>query len=373
MPTSPPPPAPPSTGLDFSGQNLQNHNFAGRDLTGANFSGANLQGAIFDGAALANANFSTPGHTTNLSGASFIGADLTNADFTGVNLQGANLDPPDAKGPVSASRLTPRGDKQTPGAGSAPQNVASSSQGSPVSGLSSNGHLGSAAGVTPWQNAHWQHSPVGGPADKPGHTWNGQPHTGAFDRYTLPGNVTGKVGLAQTEPHLPQAGGPPAKTGGFTRYVISASGGNGLGNSKGVPGPQWLSQASANGSTSQPRWLTQGSAANVSQPAEQSAGKSGGAVSPSGVPQGIAMAKEVVPQQVTAAAVATVPTPALQQITAAAKAATVSAVQQGGGAANGAGLPHWLTQGTASGGPAKGVQQTGAQPPTTSPSVSPKK
>jgi len=85
------------------------------------------------------------------------------------------------------------------------------------------------------------------------------------------------------------------------------------------------------------------------------------------------VAKEVVPQQVTAAAVATVPTPALQQITAAAKAATVSAVQQGGGAANGAGLPHWLTQGTASGGPAKGVQQTGAQPPTTSPSVSPKK
>jgi hypothetical protein len=36
-------------------------------------------------------------------------------------------------------------------------------------------------------------------------------------------------------------------------------------------------------------------------------------------------------------------------------------------------LPRWVTQGTANGGPAKGLPQTGAQPPTTSPSVSPKK
>ncbi|HEY4471010.1 MAG TPA: pentapeptide repeat-containing protein, partial [Stellaceae bacterium] len=374
LPTSPPPPAPPSTGLDFSGQNLQNHNFAGANLVGANFSGANLQGAIFDGAALANANFSTPGHTTNLSGASFIGADLTNADFQGVNLQGANLDPPDTKGPIAVSSLTPQNDKRQPGARSGVQNVAPPpGTGSPA-GHGYSGHPGSTTGVTAWQQApHWQHSGIDGSAKTAGHTWNGQPHVGAFDRYTLPGNVTGKVGLTHTEPSLPQAGGPPAKTGGFTRYVISASTGNGFGNSKGVPGPQWLNQAGANGGTPHPRWLTQGSAANVSQTAQQSAGKSGGAVSQSGVPQGIAVAKEVVPQQVTAAAVATVPTPALQQITAAAKAATVSAVQQGGGAVNGAALPRWVTQGTANGGPAKGLPQTGAQPPTTSPSVSPKK
>ena len=148
----------------------------------------------------------------------------------------------------TVSKLTPRGDKQTPGASSGAQNVASSSKSSPA-GHGYNGHLGSAAGVTAWQNAHWQHSGIDGSAKTAGHTWNGLPHAGAFDRYTLPANVTGKLGLAQAEPHLPQAGGPPAKTGGFTRYVISASGGNGLGNSKGVPGPQWLNQASANGGT----------------------------------------------------------------------------------------------------------------------------
>jgi pentapeptide repeat protein len=365
--------------MDFSGQNLQNHNFAGQNLVGAIFTGANLQGAVFDGADLTNANFTTPGHITNLSGTSFLGANLTNADFTGVNLQGANFDPPNAKGPIAVSSLTPQSDKQRPSAGAGVQNVAAApapGKGSPGAGLNQNGHPGSSAGVTAWQqHPYWQHSGMSGSAKTAGHTWNGQPHAGAFDRYTLPGNVTGNVGLAQTGPHLPQVGGPPAKTGGFTRYVISASGGNGLGNSKGVPGPQWLNHGSANAGTSHPRWLTQGSAANVSQSAEPSAGKSGGAVSQSGVPQGLAVAKEVAPQQVTAAAIATVPTPALQQITAAAKAATVSAVQQGVGAASGAGVPLWLTQGTANGGPAKGVQQNGAtqSPPTTSPSVSPKK
>src|ERR1041384_6963672 len=133
-------------------------------------------------------------------------------------------------------------------------------------------------------------------------------------------------------------------------------------------GPTLAAQKTAG--TSQPRWLTQRSGANVSQSAEQSAGKSGGAVSQSGVPQGLAVAKEVVPQQVTAAAIASVPTPALQQITAAAKAATVSAVQQGVGGVSGAGVPLWLTQGTANGGPAKGVQQNGAaQPPLTAAAI----
>ena len=225
-----------TTGPDFSGQNLQNHNFAGMDLTGANFAGANLQGAIFDGAELANANFSTPGHTTNLSGASFIGADLTNADFTGVNLQGANLDPPNAKGPLSANRLTPQSDKQTPGASSGSQNVASSSKGSPGAGLNPNGQPGSAAGAKPGQNAHWQTSAIGGSAVNPEHTWNGHSQKGAFDRYTLPANVTGTAVLSNKPLPTPSAGAQ-VHTGGFTRYVVSGNNGNAQ-VGKGTPQPQ---------------------------------------------------------------------------------------------------------------------------------------
>jgi uncharacterized protein YjbI with pentapeptide repeats len=43
--------------LDFSGQNLQGHNFKNQDLTGANFSAADIRGANFTGANLTGANF----------------------------------------------------------------------------------------------------------------------------------------------------------------------------------------------------------------------------------------------------------------------------------------------------------------------------
>jgi hypothetical protein len=319
--------------MDFSGQNLQNHNFAGQNLVGAIFTGANLQGAIFDGADLTNANFTTPGHTTNLSGASFVGANLTNADFEGVNLQGANFDPPNAKGPIAVSSLTPQTDKQRPGASSTSQSAAPPAKGASSTVLNSNGDAGPAGSATTWQNAQWQHSQVSGAAGKPGHSWNGHPHAGAFDRYTVPANVTGTAALTNKPLPTPPAGGPPVNKSGFTRYVISGTSNAPLG--KGTPEPQWFSQASAAGNTPHPRWLTQGSAANVSQPVQQNVVATGAAGT-----KGIAPSPTPTPQQVTAAIKQATPPPALQQISAAVKGTTT---------------PLWLSQGSAAG-QVKGVQ-----------------
>lgn len=60
------------TGMDLSGQSLEDRNFAGKILDNANLVGANLRGA-------------------NLSNTSLIGADLERAILTGADLIGANL------------------------------------------------------------------------------------------------------------------------------------------------------------------------------------------------------------------------------------------------------------------------------------------
>jgi len=230
-------------------------------------------------------------------------------------------------------------DKQKPGAGSGPQNASALSKPGP------NGHSGSAAGVTAWQNAHWQHSQVSGLADKSGHTWNGQPQAGAFDRYKLPANVTGAAGLAHVHQQPPSvSGGAVGTTSGFTKYVISGNPGNAqLGSGKGAA-PQWLAQGTSAGSASQPRWLTQGSAANVPQPVQQTVATTG-AVGPKGVAP-----PPVTPQQVTAAIKQAAPPAALQQISAAVK---------------GTSTPLWLSQGSAAAVQVKGVQpgtqQNGSQ------------
>jgi len=137
-----------------------------------------------------------------------------------------------------------------------------------------------------------------------GHAWGGNPHSGVFDRYALPGTVTGK---AQWQKHAapsgqpgPQPGTPASPptllphqhvdhptttvTGGFTRYVIPEisgaapkwqqpvnGGADGAGHQHwqlhGTPGtnganpPRLLPQgiAGTNGGNP-PKWLAQGTA-----------------------------------------------------------------------------------------------------------------
>jgi hypothetical protein len=274
LPNFSPPPAPPSTGPNYSGQNLQHHDFSGQNLQGANFTGANLQGAIFDNADLTGAIFSATGKKpTNLQDATFKGANLTNADFEGANLQHANFDLPAVSDARSASVArgtrtkdrdydrhvvggTNEGDRQWRRHGS--------ETGAQIAG----GHS--------WDRHSWT-----------GHSWNGHPHTGAFDRYIVPDTVTGRAGWhhhhhwqqQQQQPNGTDSGGTAS---GFTRYVVSGNAGtapqwqrpasgdsggahhhhwlrDGIDGANAATSPRWAGQGGAADGTRRPHWLAQGS------------------------------------------------------------------------------------------------------------------
>jgi hypothetical protein len=239
LPTSPPPPSPPISGPNYSGQNLQNHDFSGQNRRGANFSGANLQGAIFDNADLTGANFSNPtrGGPTNLQSATFKGTNLTNANFTGANLQHANFDPPAPSGHVSASVASGTHSKDH----GYDRHVLSGANGSDPRWHRHGDETGSRSGS-------WHDAASGGA----GHSWNGHPHAGAFDRYIVPDSVTGRAQWHHHEHAQQQSPGGAANGGasGFTRYVVSGNTGD---------QPRW--QQSGSGDTSGTRhrhWLSEG-------------------------------------------------------------------------------------------------------------------
>lgn len=75
-------------GGDYSGQNLNGHDFHAKRLTGADFSKANLQNADFHSSELTGADFSR----SNLRGANFSGARMMGCDFSNVDATGARFD-----------------------------------------------------------------------------------------------------------------------------------------------------------------------------------------------------------------------------------------------------------------------------------------
>jgi len=264
LPNSPPPASPPISGVNFSGQNLQNHNFSGENLRGANFSGANLQGAIFDNADLTGANFASPtkGNSTNLQSATFKGTNLTNANFTGANLQHANFDPPAAGGLVSASAAS-GGRQKNHGY---ERHVVAGADGGDARGHRHGTETGAPNGG--WRDAASAHHV--------GHVWNGHPQAGAFNRYIMsgtvtPGTVTGPA-VWHHHHHLQQQqpGGTAGGASGFTRYVISGNTGNtprwlqpGSGDAPGMHHRQWLKDGvGAAEGTTHPRWTRQGNTAD---------------------------------------------------------------------------------------------------------------
>lgn len=85
------PSCPESTGagVDYSGQDLTNHNFSAdppRSLVGANFSGAKLSGAIFAGQDLSSARFQNADMGPSKAPVNFTRATLNNTCFIGANL-----------------------------------------------------------------------------------------------------------------------------------------------------------------------------------------------------------------------------------------------------------------------------------------------
>ena len=92
----------PAEGVELSGCNLMQSDFAGANLSDANLSESNLLETSFIGANLAFADLSasnlinvdmTDANLTgaSLAGSNLIGANFTNANLSGVNLSGANI------------------------------------------------------------------------------------------------------------------------------------------------------------------------------------------------------------------------------------------------------------------------------------------
>jgi hypothetical protein len=141
-----------------------------------------------------------------------------------------------------------------------------------------------------------------GAAGTIGHSWSGRPHAGAFDRYTAPDSITGRVEWHHHPRWQQQQPGvtTPGDTSGFTRYVVSGNAGtapqwqrpasgdasgahhhhwlrDGIGGANAAANPRWTRQGDATDGATRPRWLAQdGGAEGARRPRWLAQGSSDG-------------------------------------------------------------------------------------------------